>query len=141
MKKSNDVILQTVTKVAIVVIFAFATHVFFSGHHNPGGGFIGGLIFASGLTLILLTFDLESFRRNLPIDFKAVAALGVLIAVTTGIAGMLLNQPFLTQTFGDIYLPLFGKMEFASAVIFDIGVALAVIGTAMTIIINIGKDQ
>lgn len=141
MKKSNDVILQTVTKVAIVVIFTFGAHVFFSGHHNPGGGFIGGLIFASGLTLLLLSFDLESFRRNLPIDFKIVAALGVLIAVTTGIVGMLFNQPFLTQTFGYIYLPLFGEIEFASAVIFDVGVALAVIGTAMTIIINIGKDQ
>lgn len=141
MKKPNDVILKTVTKVAIVVIFAFGAHVFISGHHNPGGGFIGGLIFASGLTLIVLTFDLETFYKILPLDPKIVAAIGALLALITGISGMISGQPFLNQTFGEIYVPIFGESEYATAVIFDIGVALAVIGTAMTIIINIGKDQ
>lgn len=38
MKKSNDVILRTVAKVASIIIFTFAVNLFFSGHHNPGGG-------------------------------------------------------------------------------------------------------
>ncbi|WHZ03577.1 Na(+)/H(+) antiporter subunit B [Neobacillus sp. YX16] len=141
MKKPNDVIIRSVTKVAVVIIFTFAINLFISGHHFPGGGFIGGLVFASGLILMFLTFDIETVRNNIPVDFKVVAAVGVLIAVLTGVGGMVLDAPFLSQSFGYFELPIFGKTELATAVIFDVGVALAVIGTSMTIIMNIGDDR
>ena len=129
------------TKVAVVIIFTFAINLFISGHHYPGGGFIGGLTFASALILLFLTFDMESVRKNIPVDFKVLAAVGVLIAVLTGVGGMILDYPFLTQAFGYFNIPVFGKTELATAVIFDIGVALAVIGTAVTIIMSIGDDR
>ena len=141
MNKLNDMFLHSVTKVAVFIIFTFAINLFFSGHHYPGGGFIGGLTFAAALTLLFLAFDIDSVHKNLPFDFKIVAAVGVLIAVLTGVGGMLFEAPFLTQSFGYINLPIFGATEIASAVIFDTGVALAVIGTAVTIIITIGKDR
>lgn len=141
MKEPNDVIIRSVTKVAVVIIFTFAINLFISGHHNPGGGFIGGLAFSAGLVLLFLTFDIETVRKNLPLDFKVVAAIGVLIAVLTGVGGMLFGKEFLTQAFGYFELPVFGKTELASAVLFDVGVALAVIGTSLTIIMSIGDDR
>lgn len=141
MKEPNDVIITTVTKVAVVIIFTFAINLFISGHHYPGGGFIGGLASASGLILLFLTFDMESVRNNIPVDFKVMAAVGVLIAVLTGVGAMIFDAPFLTQTYGYFKLPIFGKTELATAVIFDVGVALAVIGTAITIIMSIGDDR
>jgi multicomponent Na+:H+ antiporter subunit B len=139
--KPNDVILHTVTKVAVMIIFTFSIYLFYGGHHNPGGGFIGGLSVASGITLLFLAFDIETIRKNIPFDFKNVAAIGVLIAIFTGMGGMLFGQPFLTQTFGYFDLPIFGKTELATATIFDTGVALAVIGTAVTIILTISDDR
>ncbi|HVH95890.1 MAG TPA: Na(+)/H(+) antiporter subunit B [Bacillus sp. (in: firmicutes)] len=139
--KPNDVILHTVTKIAVMIIFTFSIYLFYGGHHNPGGGFIGGLSVASGITLLLLAFDIETIRKNIPFDFKNVAAIGVLIAIFTGMGGMLFGQPFLTQTFGYFDLPIFGKTELATATIFDTGVALAVIGTAVTIILTISDDR
>ena len=139
--KPNDVILHTVTKVAVMIIFTFSIYLFYGGHHNPGGGFIGGLSVASGITLLLLAFDIETIRKNIPFDFKNVAAIGVLIAIFTGMGGLFFGQPFLTQTFGYFDLPIFGKTELATATIFDIGVALAVIGTAVTIILTISDDR
>ena len=53
--KPNDVILHTVTKVAVVIIFTSAIYLYYGGHHNPGGGFIGGLSVASGITLLFLS--------------------------------------------------------------------------------------
>lgn len=141
MKKSNDVILRTVNKVAAIIIFTFAINLFFSGHHNPGGGFIGGLAFAAGLTLLFLTYDIASIYNNMPFDFKVLGAIGVLIAVLTGVAAMALGKPFLTQTIAHANLPVFGATEIATAVIFDVGVALAVIGTSITIIMSIGNDR
>ncbi|KON84538.1 monovalent cation/H+ antiporter subunit B [Rossellomorea marisflavi] len=141
MKKPNDIIIKNVTRVAIVIILAFAINLFISGHHHPGGGFIGGLAFSSALILLFLTFDMESVRRNLPVDFKVLSAVGVLIAVLTGVGGMVFDKPFLFQTYDYFDLPIFGKTELATAVLFDIGVALAVIGTSMTIILSMGDDR
>lgn len=141
MKEPNDIIIRSVAKVAVVIIFTFAINLFISGHHYPGGGFIGGLAFASAVILLFLTFDIETVRKNIPLDFKMVAAIGVLIAVLTGLGSMLFDVPFLSQAFGYFNLPIFGKTELATAVLFDIGVALAVIGTALTIIMSIGDDR
>lgn len=139
--KPNDVILHTVTKVASLIIFTFSIHLFLRGHHYPGGGFIGGLTTASGIVLLYLSYDIESVRKVIPIDFKKVAAFGVLIAVFTGLGSLLFNHPFLTQAFGHFELPVFGDTELATAVIFDTGVALAVIGTSVSIILSISEDQ
>ena len=141
MRTPNDVILRSVAKVAFVIILTFAINLFFSGHHHPGGGFIGGLAFAAGLTLLYLSFDIKMVRENLPVDFKVLTAIGVLIAVCTGIGGMLFGEEFLTQAFDYFDLPVFGKTELATAVLFDVGVALAVIGTAITIITSISEDR
>jgi multicomponent Na+:H+ antiporter subunit B len=141
MKEPNDVIIRSVTKVAVVIILTFAINLFISGHHYPGGGFIGGLTFASALILLFLSFDMETVRKNIPLDFKVVAAVGVLVSVLTGVGSMIFDAPFLSQAFGYFNIPIFGKTELATAVIFDVGVGLAVIGTSMTIILSIGDDR
>jgi multicomponent Na+:H+ antiporter subunit B len=141
MKVPNDVIIRSVTKIAVIIILTFAINLFISGHHFPGGGFIGGLTFASALILLFLSFDIETVRKNIPVDFKVLSAIGVLISVLTGVGSMVLDYPFLFQAFGYFNLPIFGKTELATAVLFDIGVALAVIGTSVTIILSIGDDR
>lgn len=139
--KPNDVILHTVTKLASVIIFAFSIHLFMAGHHQPGGGFIGGLTTAAGIILMFLAFDTETIKKHLPIDYKKMAALGVLISVLTGVGGLIFGESFLEQTFGYIDIPIFGTTELATAVLFDVGVALAVIGTSVSIILSISEDD
>jgi multicomponent Na+:H+ antiporter subunit B len=140
MKEPNDVILRTVTKAAFVIIITFSINLFISGHHSPGGGFIGGLSFVAANVLLFLVYGIEKVMHNISANYKTVAAIGVLISVFTGVGGMIGGAPFLNQTFGYVNLPIFGKTELATAVLFDVGVALAVIGTSLTIIICIGDD-
>lgn len=139
--KTNDLILQTVTKIIIFLILAFSLHLFFAGHYTPGGGFIGGLMTAAALVLLLLAFDAKTVNKIFPIDFIQVAAIGLLIAVLTGIGSFFFDVPFLTHTFGYFDLPILGKTGLATAVLFDIGVYLVVIGVTMTIIQTIGEDE
>lgn len=139
--KQNDVILQSVTRVAVVIILTFSIYLFMSGHHNPGGGFVGGLSTAVAIVLMYLSFGLEKVRENIRMDFKNLAAIGVLIAVGTGMTAVIFGKPFLTQAFDHFDLPIFGDTELASALIFDTGVALAVIGTAVNIILSISEDR
>lgn len=139
--KINDVILRTVTKIVVFIILTFGVYLFLSGHNTPGGGFIGGLVLASAIVLLYLSHDIETVQKSLPLDFKLVAALGVLLATGTGFGSVLLGVPFMSQTFAYFDLPVFGKTELTTVTIFEAGVALAVVGVVVTIILSISEEE
>lgn len=139
--KSNDVILRTMSKVAVFVILTFALYLFFAGHNQPGGGFIGALMTAAGLILMTMTFGMKTVREVMSFDFKRVTAAGLSIALLTGAGSLLLGYPFLSHAFGYYDLPLLGETELATAVLFDLGVYLTVVGVTMTILLEIGRDK
>ncbi len=138
--KINDLILRTVSKIIVFIILTLAIYLFFSGHHAPGGGFVGGLVLASALVLLLLTYDIETIRAGLPIDFKLVAALGALIVLLSGFGALLFGQSFLTQSFWTVDFPLLGTREISTVTFFELGVALTVVGVVITIILSISED-
>lgn len=137
--KINDVILKTVAKAVVLVILTFGLYLFFSGHHTPGGGFIGGLVLASGFVLLFLSYDVETVSEGIPISFKKLSALGVLISMTSALVPVFFGQPFLSQSFGYFDLPLFGKTELATVTIFEAGIALTVVGVVVNIILSISE--
>ena len=47
---------------------------------------------------------------------------------------MFLGEPFLTSAFGYLEWPFIGEFEWATAVLFDTGVFLVVIGATLTVI-------
>lgn len=115
-------------------------YLFFSGHNAPGGGFISGLVFASAFVLLLLAYDIETVKAGIPVDFKLVAATGVLIALVSGIVPALFGDPFLNQSFSYFDIPFFGVMEISTVTFFESGVALTVVGVVVTIILSISED-
>lgn len=139
--KSNDLILQTTTKVVAFVIILFSIHIFFTGHYNPGGGFVGGLLTSGAIILLLLAYDIKTVTSSLPIDYKWMIAIGLLFAIGTGVGGLLFGVPFLTHAHDYFTLPLLGKTSLHTAVLFDTGVYLVVVGTTMTIIQTIGENE
>lgn len=139
--KTNDVMLQTATKVVIFIILLFAVHIFFAGHYTPGGGFVGGLLTASAIVLLMLAFDLETVKNILPFNYVIMVAIGLLIALGTAGASIFFDVPFFTHAYDYFNLPLFGKTSLHSAALFDLGVYLVVVGVTMTIIQTIGEDE
>ena len=73
------------------------------------------------------------------LDQHGVAGLGVLVAGLTGAGSWLFGYPFLTSTFGHFHLPLIGDIELASAMLFDLGVYLTVVGSTLLILVSIGQ--
>lgn len=138
--KINNVILQAVTKVVVFIIFTVAVYLFLSGHNSPGGGFIGGLVLASGLVLLFIVYDIKTVQKAIPFDFKLVAALGAFLAVATGFGSILFDVPFLSQSGADFNLPFFGETKLTTVTIFETGVALVVVGVVVTIILSISED-
>ncbi|MBO8176305.1 Na(+)/H(+) antiporter subunit B [Aeribacillus pallidus] len=139
--KTNDLILQTVTTVVTFIIILFSIQLFFAGHYHPGGGFIGGLMTSGAIVLLLLAYDIKTVTSILPIDYKILIGIGLLLAVGTGAGALLFDVPFLTHAYDYFHLPLLGKTSLHTAVLFDTGVYLVVIGVTMTIIQTIGESE
>lgn len=139
--RTNDVMLQTATKVVTFIILMFAVHIFFAGHYTPGGGFVGGLLTASAIVLLMLAYDIETIKKILPINYVLMTSAGLLISIATAAASIVFDVPFFTHAYDYFNLPLFGETSLHSAALFDLGVYLVVVGVTMTIIQTIGEDE
>lgn len=67
MNKSNDILLHYLTRITVFFVFIFSIYLFFAGHNQPGGGFIGGLMTACTFLLLFLNFDREKIKKALPL--------------------------------------------------------------------------
>lgn len=53
---------------------------------------------------------------------------------------MFIGDPFLTQYFDYFDLPILGETELTTALPFDLGIYMVVVGIALVIILTIGED-
>ena len=101
--------------------------VFYRGHHEPGGGFIGGLVAGMGMIMIGIVGGSDADRKlsraaTILIGLGAVCAAGaVLPSVFTG-------QALWTGVWDEVPLPLLGDWKVGSIMLFDLGVYLGVMG-------------
>ncbi len=94
--KEPDLIIDTTCRLLMPVIQLFALYVVAHGHHSPGGGFQGGVIFASSFILLSLARDLKAVQKWLPEKrVLTLAGVGVLIYSGFGLACLLLGNNFL----------------------------------------------
>jgi multicomponent K+:H+ antiporter subunit A len=114
-------------------------YIFLRGHNVPGGGFIAGLVVAIALIVQYMASGFGWAAQRLQIDYHALIGAGVLIAAATGIGAWIVDRPFLTSAFGHFHLPLVGDFELASAMAFDTGVFLTVIGAVMLALANLSR--
>ncbi|MBO1199930.1 Na+/H+ antiporter Mnh2 subunit B [Staphylococcus simiae] len=139
--KENDVVLKTITKLVVFILLTFGFYVFFAGHDNPGGGFIGGLVFSSAFILMFLAFNVSDVLESLPIDFKALMGIGSLMSVITAIAPTFFGQPFLSQYDATIAIPLFGSIHVTTVTVFELGILLSVVGVIVTVMLALSGEQ
>jgi multicomponent K+:H+ antiporter subunit A len=116
-----------------------SAYIFLRGHNLPGGGFIAGLVTAVALLMQAMGSGLAATRSALPIDFGRLIGAGVLIAGLTGVAAWAFGAPFLTSTYGHPHVPLLGEIPIASALAFDLGVYLTVIGATLLALTRLGQ--
>ena len=108
------------------------------GHNLPGGGFIAGLITAIALIMQYLANGVDWMHARVPARTHPWIAAGLVMALLTGAGSWVFGRPFLTSAFGHFDLPLVGELELASAMAFDLGVYLVVVGATLLILINLG---
>lgn len=123
--------LTVAARVLLPLSLMVGVYILLRGHNQPGGGFIAGLVVAIAFLMQYMASGYVWAHRRARFDAHVLIGGGVLIAGTTGLASLLFDRPFLTSTFGSFDIPLFGEVELASAMAFDIGVFFTVVGTML----------
>ncbi|HDB8186004.1 TPA: Na+/H+ antiporter Mnh2 subunit B [Staphylococcus aureus] len=139
--KENDVVLRTVTKLVVFILLTFGFYVFFAGHNNPGGGFIGGLIFSSAFILMFLAFNVEEVLESLPIDFRILMIIGALVSSITAIIPMIFGKPFLSQYETTWILPILGQIHVSTITLFELGILFSVVGVIVTVMLSLSGGR
>ncbi|MFB2564518.1 monovalent cation/H+ antiporter subunit A [Rhizobium sp. IMFF44] len=122
-------------------VIALSVYIFMRGHDAPGGGFSAGLTLSIAFLLQYLaggTRWAEDRIRILPLRWMGA---GLLIATATGIGAWFFGYPFLTSHFQYLDLPLLGKVPAASALLFDLGVFLLVVGSTVLILVALAHQS
>lgn len=135
---SHPTILDVLARALLPLAMLISVFIFLRGHNLPGGGFIAGLITAVALILQYVSNGVAWTQARQPFSYHAICGAGLLIAGLTGLGSLLFGYPFLTSTFGHFHWPLVGEFELASAMLFDLGVYLVVVGATLLILSNIG---
>jgi len=135
----HPLMLVVATRVMLPLALMVGAFIFLRGHNVPGGGFIAGLVVAIALIMQYMASGHSWAAQRMKIDYHALIGIGVLVAAATGIVSWLADHPFLTSTFGHFHLPVVGEFELASAMAFDTGVFLTVIGAVMLALANLSR--
>jgi multicomponent K+:H+ antiporter subunit A len=123
------------------VILVFALYLLIRGHDLPGGGFAAGVTLSIALSLLYMASGTRAVEARLRVRPLNWVAFGLLIAATTGIGALFFGHPFLTSEFRYVDLPVLGEVPMASALLFDLGVFLLVVGATALILIAIAHQS
>jgi multisubunit Na+/H+ antiporter MnhB subunit len=126
-------ILRIIARFAVPLSLLVAARIFWQGHDNPGGGFIAGVLLAAAGAMYLLAFGM---RRAAAIPWWRIAVVGLGISLLNGTVPLLRGEPYMDNTILHI-----GSYHLPTATFFDLGVMLIVLGTLMTIFVELGRER
>jgi multicomponent Na+:H+ antiporter subunit B len=141
MNAPHSFIFQALVRLVFFLINIFAFYLLLRGHNWPGGGFIAGLATAISLVLLSLGIGLHSLHHIIKVDPARIAFSGLIIAVVMGFAPMLFGHIFLQHFSFHFTTQIFGEVHVSTALLFDGGVYLVVVGITAKIIFVLAKSS
>jgi len=149
--------MRTTARVAVPIILVLAVSLLLQGHNLPGGGFIGGVLTTVAFVLVYVAYGLDYlevgvlgrdvdpgtdvFGHRTVRAYRGAFTLGLAVVVGSGAAGLLFGDPFLTQSYTVLEgVPIYHEVELATALVFDVGVVLVVVGGSLSILSVVGAE-
>ncbi|MFI5540603.1 Na+/H+ antiporter subunit A [Nocardia sp. NPDC051900] len=137
-RAQRSMVLQITTRLVFPTIMVLSVYFFFSGHNAPGGGFAGGLTAGLALTLRYLAGGRYELGEALPVDAGHILGAGLTLAAGTAVSSLLLGAPPLSSAIIEVSLPVIGHVKVVTALLFDLGVYLIVVGLVLDVLRSLG---
>lgn len=139
--KETMLIPQVVMRWMFPFVILFAVHLYFRGHDLPGGGFAAGVALSIAFVLQYMASGARWVEDRLEIRPSIWIGVGLLVAALAGVGSWIFGRPFLTSFFRYFDLPLLGRVPVASALVFDLGVVVLVVGATVMMLVALAHQS
>ena len=133
-------ILDTSIRILFPSILVLALYFVFSGHNRPGGGFVGGLVVGAALALRYVSGGAAAVRSTFHLPPLVILGTGLFLSSFTALFPLLLGGAILEHGEVEFHLPVFHDVKVTSALSFDLGVDLVVVGLILMAFAAFGED-
>jgi len=136
--RHRSMVLEVTTRLVFPTMVVLSVYFFYAGHNAPGGGFAGGLTMGLALVLRYLAGGRYELGEALPIDAGRILGAGLALTTGTAITSLFLGAPALSSAVLKFHLPIFGDVKMVTALFFDLGVYLIVVGLVLDVLRSLG---
>jgi multicomponent Na+:H+ antiporter subunit A len=137
----RNVILDLAAQVIFYPVLVGAVWLLFAGHNQPGGGFVGGLVVGTAITLRYLAGGIDEVRSLTRVKPWTILGTGMLVAAGTAAASLVAGHEALESDFLEIDVAVIGHVATTTALFFDIGVFLLVVGLVLMMFEAFGDES
>lgn len=141
---TGSLVVRFIARRSVPFILLFALYVVAHGEDGPGGGFQGGVIFASAFILVALSDGWEAGRRRMPESASDVLLpTGALVYAGIGVAALLLGGALLQYAAlavgGDAHAQHLA--HHFGLIGIEIGVTITVAGSMVTLFFEMARPK
>ncbi|QOR45832.1 Na+/H+ antiporter subunit A [Trueperella pecoris] len=136
----RSVIVEVGTRLIFHTILAVSLFFLFAGHNAPGGGFAGGLLAGIALVLRYVAGGRYELGAAVPLHPGHLMGTGLSIAGLAALIPVALGGTILQSAKIEFVMWGFGEVKIATAIFFDIGVYLVVVGLVLDILRSLGAE-
>lgn len=138
---NRSVIVDVTARLILPSALVFAVHLLLVGHDRPGGGFVGGLVAGAAVAAIYVAGGIDDVRTVVPVRPWTILGGGLVLAAGVAVGPLLLGDPVLSKWKLELSLPVVSDFKVSSALVFDVGVALVVIGLVFMVFEALGEEE
>lgn len=133
-------IIQIAATYLMPFLLVLSLVVFYRGHNEPGGGFIGGLIGGSAIILYAGAYGLNRTKKLWITRPTALIWIGLSLALLSGFVAFLTNgNPFMTAAWMQLGSGIFA-LKLGTPLLFDLGVYLTVMGMLVKVVLAVMEE-
>lgn len=138
-RERRSVILETATRLVFHVMILLSLYLLLAGHNQVGGGFAGGLVLGLALLVRYLAGGRAELDFAAPVSAGLVLGAGLAVSAISALAPLAFGGTVLQSAVVELDLPIWGQVKIVTALLFDIGVYLIVVGLALDVVRSLGS--
>ncbi len=129
------------TRALFPVMLVVAVYLLLRGHDLPGGGFSAGMVVAIAVLAQYMVGGAAWTEHHIRLRPVVWMGAGLMVAALAGAGALAFGRPFLTTYFDYAVLPVVGRVPLASALVFDIGVFILVVGATLLMLVALAHQS
>jgi multicomponent Na+:H+ antiporter subunit A len=139
-RTSRLVVVDVAVRLVFPAVMVGSVYLLFAGHNQPGGGFVGGIVAGAAVALRYVAGGIDDVRSLSRAHPWTVLGAGLLVSAAIALVPVVAGGAPLATGEVDLDLPVLGHVALTSALVFDIGVYLVVLGLVLMVFESFGDD-